>query len=67
MTCNLLEACVADQWRGMRRNRWVAITVTTRVSTYARITITIVYQRGVIMVFCYFFHVVRASINVWFC
>ena len=39
-----------------------------RVSTYARITITIVYQREEwMMVLCHCSHAVRASIKVWLC
>ena len=38
-----------------------------RVSTYARITIIIVFKRGMIMVLCHCSDVVRTSINVWLC
>ena len=39
-----------------------------RVSTYAGITITIVYpNRMVMMILYYCSHVVRANINVWLC
>ena len=63
MTCVLLEACVADQGRGMEEGG--SDHGHNRVSTYARITITTLYQRGMITVLCYCSRVVRASIKVW--
>ena len=38
-----------------------------RVSTYAKIMITIAYQRAMIMDLCHCSQRVRASVNVWLC